>query len=541
MKNKILSILLCLSMLLSLLTLVSCFGQKDENIVILYENDVHCEVDGYSKLAAMKAELQSSYDHVGVVSSGDFVQGGTLAAVSKGEYIVNLMNKVGYDAIALGNHEFNYQLEHLAMLNNLSSTEFLSCNFSKVGEDRSYFDPYTIVSYGDVQIAYIGITTPETVTSANPAQFKNEAGEFIYTFNEAEMYRLVQANIDEAKAAGADYVIALSHIGYSEKGDFKDVTDIIRNTDGFDVVLDAHTHTVIEGLAVKDKSGDDVILSSTGTKFEYIGKLTITEEGLDTELVPTATYEKSDAGVNAYLAEIKESYAELGNRVIGESTVTLKTHDGENRLVRNSETALGNLCSDAFRVMMGADIAFVNGGGLRAPIAEGEITFNDIFSVFPYSNQVVTVEITGQMLLDMLEMGMMRYPEESGPFPNMSGVIFSVNSSIPSSVEVDANGFFLGVNGDYRVYGVKVLDKESGEYRDLVLDKAYVLAGSDYHLLSYGDGMAMFKTAKCIDAEGTLDIELLEGFITQHLGGVIGEEYVQPQGRITFTEGYTNE
>ena len=252
----------------------------------------------------------------------------------------------------------------------------------------------------------------------------------------------------------------------------------------------------------------------------------------------TATYEKTDATVDAYLAEINESYAELGNRVIGQSTVTLNTHDGDTRLVRNSETALGNLCSDALRVMTGADVSFVNGGGLRAPIEAGEVTFNDIFSVFPYNNQVVTVEITGQMLLDMLEMGVMNYPEENGSFPSMSGVTFSLNTAIPTSVKTDENGFFTSVDGDYRVYGVKVLDKESGEYRDLDLNKKYVLAGFNYHLLSQGDGMAMFKDANPTQAEGTLDIELLENYIVDHLGGTIGEEYAQPQGRITFTEGY---
>ena len=388
-----------------------------------------------------------------------------------------------------------------------------------------------------MEIAYIGITTPATISSSNPAQFKNEDGEIIYTFNEAQMYSLVQANIDAAEAAGADYVIALSHIGYSEAGDWSDITDIIENTDGFDVVLDAHTHSVIEEMTVKDKSGDDVLLSSTGTKFEYIGKLTITEEGLNTELVETATYEKTDATVDAYLAEINESYAELGNRVIGQSTVTLNTHEGDTRLVRNSETALGNLCSDALRVMTGADVSFVNGGGLRAPIEAGEVTFNDIFSVFPYNNQVVTVKIKGQVLLDMLEMGVMQYPAEDGSFPSMSGVTFSVNTAMPSSVKTDENGFFTGVDGDYRVHNVKVLDKDSGEYYDLELDKEYVLAGFNYHLISYGSGMAMFKDAKLIDAEGTLDIELLENYIVDYLGGTIGKEYAQPQGRITFTDG----
>ena len=141
--------------------------------------------------------------------------------------------------------------------------------------------------------------------------------------------------------------------------------------------------------------------------------------------------------------------------------------------------------------MTGADVSFVNGGGLRAPIEAGDVTFNDIFSVFPYNNQVVTVEITGQMLLDMLEMGVMNYPEENGSFPSMSGATFSLNTRVPTSVKTDENGFFTGVDGEYRVYGVKVLDKESGEYRDLDLNKKYVLAGFNYHLLSQGDGMAM--------------------------------------------------
>ena len=109
--------------------------------------------------------------------------------------------------------------------------------------------------------------------------------------------------------------------------------------------------------------------------------------------------------------------------------------------------------------------------------------------------------------------------------------------AILTSVKTDENGFFTGVDGEYRVYGVKVLDKESGEYRDLDLNKKYVLAGFNYHLLSQGDGMAMFKDAKPTQAEGTLDIELLENYIVDHLGGTIGEEYAEPQGRITFTEG----
>ncbi len=540
MKKRLLSCIVCICMVLCSLNAV-VFAKDSETIVILYENDVHCAVEGYSKLAAMKNELKSEYEYVGVVSSGDFVQGGTLGAVSKGEYIVELMNLVGYDAIAPGNHEFDYTISRLTELYELSETKYISCNFAKIGEEKTYFEPYTIVSYGDVDIAYIGIITPETITSARPSQFGNENGEIIYTFNESRLYELVQESIDEATEDGADYVIALSHIGYDESGELNDVTDVIENTDGLDVVLDAHSHSVIEEKIVKDKSGDDVLLSSTGTGFENIGKLTIANGEFDTELVKTETYTKTDADVDAYIAEINESYAELGNRKIGESKVELITHNEEGtRLVRTAETNLGNLCSDALFFVTNADVSYVNGGGLRAPIKSGDMTFNDIYSVFPFNNRIVTAEITGQVLLDMLEMSMISYPQEDGAFPHMSGITFSVNKSIPSSIKVDENGFFTKVDGDYRVYDVKVLDKESGNYKALELDKKYILAAADYYILNFGSGMSMFKDAKVVESEGMLDVEVLERYITDNLNGVIGEEYKDVVNRITFTDGYEN-
>ena len=539
--KRIITFSLVLCMALSVFTGV-VYAADTDTVVILYENDVHCAVEGYSKLAAMKKELSETYTNVGVVSVGDFVQGGTLGAVSKGEYIVNLMNKVGYDAIALGNHEFDYQLPRLNELNAMSNTKFISCNFQKIGEDKSYFEPYTIVSYGNVDVAYIAITTPETINSSSPAQFKNDKGELIYTFNESKLYDIVQTNINAAETAGADYVIALSHIGYDESGNLADITDVIENTDGFDVVLDAHSHSVIEEKVIKDKSGDDVLLTSTGTKFEYIGKLTIKNGAFDTELVEVESYTKTDPVVDAYITEINENYAQLGNRKIGESKVEFITHDKDgNRLVRNAETNLGNFCSDALRVMTGADMSFVNGGGLRAPMESGDITFNDIFSVFPFNNQIVTAEISGQILIDFLEMAVMNYPEEDGSFPHMSGVTFSVNKSIPTSVKVDENGFFEKVDGAYRVYNVKVLDKTSGEYKALDPNGKYILAGFNYFILDFGGGMTMFKDAKILDAEGTLDVELLENYIVEHLGGVIGEEYAEVKPNISFTDGVITE
>lgn len=138
-------------------------------------------------------------------------------------------------------------------------------------------------------------------------------------------------------------------------------------------------------------------------------------------------------------------------------------------------------------------------------------------------------------------MAVMNYPEEDGSFPHMSGVTFSVNKSIPTSVKVDANGFFEKVDGAYRVYNVKVLDKTSGEYKALDPNGKYILAGFNYFILDFGGGMTMFKDAKILDAEGTLDVELLENYIVEHLGGVIGEEYAEVKPNISFTDGVITE
>ena len=535
--NKIIIFILVLCMALSVFTGV-VYAKGNDTIVILYENDVHCAMEGYSKLAAMKNELMESYKHVGVVSVGDYIQGSSLGTVSKGEYIIDLMNLVGYDAVTLGNHEFDYKLPRLNELASMMNTKPISCNFQRKGDDKSYFEPYSIVSYGDVDIAYIGITTPSTLSSSSPAQFKDEGGNYIYTFNVETLYDVVQANIDTAKAQGADYIIALSHIGYEEDEQYKDIVDLIENTDGFDVVLDGHSHSVIENMKLTDEGGNEVVLTSTGTKFEHIGKLTISNGSVATELVKTADYAKTDLEVDARLQQINDEYSVLGERKVAVSEAQLITHDKDgNRLVRIKETNLGDLCADAFREVMGADIGYANGGGLRAPIAKGDVTFNDILSVFPFNNQVVLAEVKGQDIKDFLELAVKYWPTESGAFPHLSGITFSVNTTIESAAQVDENGVFTGTEGQYRVYNIKVLNNQSGEYEPIDLNKTYSIASDSYHLLECGDGMSMFENAKILQNDGMLDVELLEKYITENLGGVIGEAYAEVKTNITFTEG----
>ena len=540
MKNKVIATILSLIIVISTLPL-SVSAINNDDIVILYENDVHCTVEGYSKLSAMKKELQETHSYVGVVSGGDFIQGNSLGVISKGEYIVNLMNLVGYDAVTLGNHEFDYKLDRLNVLVDMMDTKPVCCNFQKTGEDTTCYEPYSIVSYGDVDIAYIGITTPSTISSSAPTQFKDENGNYIYTFHSTDLYDVVQKNIESAQAEGADYIIALSHVGYAEDelyGELEDVESLIRNTSGFDVVLDAHSHSVIESRTITDKNGNEVLLSSTGTKFEYIGKLTISEENFETELIKTENYKSTDPVVDAYIDEIYAEYSMLGERKVAFSEVDLITKDKDgNRLVRNNETNLGDLCAEAFRNAADADIGYINGGSLRADIPAGDVTFNNLLNVLPFNNTIVLAEISGQTIKDMIEMTMMYYPGEGGAFPHLSGLTFSFNTSIPSSVVLDEYEDFAGVTGQYKVYNIKVYNKDNGTYEPLELDKTYTIAASNYYLLEYGSGLKMLENTKVIQKDGMLDVEALELYIDDKLGGTVGQDYAEAKSNITFTDG----
>ena len=538
MKKKICIGFVVLAMLLSSLGLVTSAADTQE-IVILFESDVHCSVDGYAKIAALKDEISDDAEYVGVVTSGDFVQGGSLGIVSKGEYIINIMNLIGYDAVGLGNHEFDYKTERLHELVNKLDSAVVCSNYKKIGEEKSVFNPYIIVPYGDTEVAYIGIITPDTLTSSSPAQFKNEEGQYTYSFCADTLYENTQKSIDAAKKEGADYIIALAHLGTEYVFEQWSTQTLIQNTTGLDVVLDGHSHSVVEGMVVNDKAGNDVIVASTGTGFANIGKLTLSDGAIKTELVPTQTYEKTDEEITKYIATINEEYAKLGERKIGVSEVSLTTLDEQgNRIIRNAETNLGDFCADAYREITGADIGFINGGGIRNDIDTGDITFNEILGVFPFANKTCISEVTGQQIVDMLEYGLVFYPEENGSFQHVSGIKFDFDPQIKHSVMLDENQEFVSVEGARRVSDVEVLNQETGAYEPIVLDKKYTLASHSYLLMEYGGGATMFKGAKLLSDTGILDVELLESYITENLNGVIGGEYAQSQNRINILDEY---
>lgn len=525
------------------LFLVACNEENPDNrtpdlptkpIVILYENDVHCAVDGYPLLVSVRKECQSATDYVSTVSCGDFASGGLVGAISKGEQIVKIMNHVGYDAVVLGNHEFDYGVPQMFYITDSLNAPVLCANLKNIQTDEFPYPAYHIVSYGDVDIAYIGFTT---TTSGTVTSLSDEQGNPLYSLMREDFYANAQYFIDEARENGADYIIALAHLGDSQKGIHPNSTGLIANTTGLDAVIDGHDHHVIEEQFINDKEGKPVLLTSSGTNFQYVGKLTIdTNGGIHSALVSTSNGGITPDNETAlFVNRVKEEAEELGDFVIGHSEVDLTINDENGkRIVRKQETNIGDFCADAFRAFTGADIALVNGGGIRTNIEKGEIVFNDLYNVMPFGDMIATGTLTGQQLLDVLEFAVSQLPNEAGVFMQVSGLRFKVNPEIPSPVVMDAETEMFShiKKGERRVSEVEILDKESGEYKDVELSRRYTMATLDYLILELG-GSGIFKGVEPDPTYWGAEIEILRSYLENSLGGTIGSEYSKPQGRIT--------
>lgn len=500
------------------------------SLVVLFDNDVHCAVDGYARMAGLRDSLRQAKRDVLVVSCGDFVSGSPLGAVSKGEYIVRIMNAAAYDYVALGNHECDYRIPQLLRLDSLLDARLLCCNFKETGASGTVFTPSVLCRRGREKVAFIGVTTPSAMTSSTPTYFMDSLGNYRYTFCGSTLFGTVQRQVDSLRRAGADRIVLLSHLGDADE----DVTsvELIAHTRGIDVLLDGHAHHVIPTRYVEDAEGHRVLLASTGSAFRNIGKLEISRRGMQVELLPMEKIQCVDRAVADTVARIREAYRALGERPVGRSECVLRMQSPEGtRWARDRECNLGDFCADAFRTCLQADVAWCNGGSLRKDLKSGPLTFNDIYAVFPFGNAVCLAEVTGQDLLDALEMASRSLPDECGGFAQVSGMQYEIDTHVVSSVRLDADGIFIGVDGPRRVRNVKILDRETGTYLLLRPEARYTLAATRYVLLDKGDGMR-FPSLRMLEDNVATDVEVLERYLTETLQGVIGNRYALPQGNI---------
>ena len=507
----------------------------DHPIVIVFENDVHCAVDGYAKLVALREQQRDMTPYVTTVSCGDFVQGDVVGSLSKGENIVAIMNEVGYDVVTLGNHEFDFGIPQLLKLKDSLDASVVSTNFCDFRTGRFVFQPYRIIRYGEVDIAFLGFTTTTTSTLVASRTFLDEDGQIAYGFSRPTFYEKAQYQIDQARKDGADYVVVLSHLGDSDRGEHPSSVSLIARTTGIDAVLDGHDHCVLPDSLVKNLKGEPVLLASTGLKFQNIGLLTLSTEGKFTSrLVPSAEVEASEE-TQAFVEAVKEKTLKEGERVIGMNEQLLSPNDAlGNRLVRHRETNIGNFCADAFREVLNVDVALINGGGIRADLPQGKITYNHLLSVFPFNNKACTATMTGQQLVDALEFSVSSLPLEDGSFMQASGVKFVVDTSVPTPIKIDEHHLFAGVGeGKRRVSQVQIWDKASRQYLPIDLNRTYTLASCDYQIKNLGCA-GIFRYATLLEDHLPQDVEVLATYIRQVLGGQIGRTYQSTEGRITI-------
>ena len=557
MTKKFLSLLLALLMVCSLVSGMAFADdeaaavERSADIVILFTSDVHCGIDqgfGYAGLSEIYDHLVAQGNKVILVDDGDNIQGEPIGTMTKGEALVDLMNKVGYSVAIPGNHEFDYGMEQFLSLAKQAKFSYVSCNFNHEGE--LVFDPYVIRELDGMKVAFVGVTTPKTLTSSTPRYFQDENGEFVYGFFQDEtgegVYNAVQSAVDDARAEGADYVVVLGHMGNEEECHPWTYSDVISNVSGIDVFLDGHSHDT-DQVVMKDKDGKEVIRAACGTKLSCIGWCRIDTEGkITTGLYTWNNNESAPAllGIaNKTSALVDKATSALEKKlkeVVASSEVLLTINDPEEvdangkpiRMVRRAETNLGDLCADAYRIQSGADIAFVNGGGIRVSINAGKITLNDILKVHPFGNAMCVIEVTGQQILDALEWGARAVPGENGGFLQVSGLSYEIHSYIESPCKSDENSMFAGIEGERRVQNVLV------DGKPIDPEATYTLASHDYMLLNNGDGYTMFDGAPLLQDRVKLDNQVLIDYITETLEGVIGEKYedLTGEGRIVIVE-----
>lgn len=541
MKQKIAALLLSAFLIFSF---ASCAkgGAADSitptsDIVLLYTNDVHCGVNegmGYAGVAALKKEYEASGSHVLLIDAGDAVQGAPMGTISKGSYIVDIMNSAGYDFAVPGNHEFDYGMDTFKGLVQKAEYTYSSCNFTDLATKEAVLPPYEIIDFYGVKIALVGVTTPATITSSTPAYFQDSSGNFIYGFNQDDsgeaLYTVVQTNVDKARAEGAGYVVLVGHLGISESTSPWMSTEVVANTTGIDAVIDGHSHSTEACIRMKNKNGDWVLISQTGSKLTNVGMLLISKNGnVSTGFVSSA---QQDLQVKSLIENIEKQYEGELAKQIGTSETLLTINDPKTgvRLIRNAETNMGDFCADAYRNVTGADISIVNGGGIRTDMPKGIVTYGDVLNVHPFGNQLCVVEATGQEILDALEHGARVAPSESGAFLQVSGLSYTIDTSVASTVKQDENGMFTGVEGERRVKDVIVGTKP--------IDPAatYTLASHDYLLKNGGDGFTMFSDNKFVIEDFMLDNQALMTYVNEALGGVIPASYESPygDGRITL-------
>lgn len=501
------------------LSLTMVFVQADEvtavqttetnsvKITVVHTNDTHARVKegdgmGFAKIASLIHRIKQENPNTLILDAGDTFHGQTIATLNQGESIAQIMNIIGYTAMAPGNHDFNYGFERLVELDGLTDFPILAANIKKA-DGTDLFTPYIISEVGGLKVGIFGLATPETTYKTHPDNVKG----IVFTDPVKAASEMTALLKDET-----DILICIAHLGM-DAASVDTSIKVAEAVEGIDLIIDGHSHTVLE----QGQMVGNTLIASTGEYDKNLGtvEITVTEgkvSDITAKLITTdeAADATPDEAIVKATEEIEAKQAEILSEVVGRTEVDLQ---GARELVRKGETNLGNLIADAMVSLTGADCALTNGGGIRASIPAGDITKGNVIEVLPFGNYIVTKKVSGADIKAALELGTSAYPELLGGFPHVSGITYVIDTSRPAGDRVT----------DINVKG-KALD----------LNALYTLATNDF-MAAGGDNFTMFADDAIENEYGSLD----EAVITYiQAKGTIAPKV---EGRITVVDGTVKE
>ena len=520
----------------------NCFLGDKSAVTILYTNDVHTYIDNkspkltYQGIAALKKSYEDAGQNVLLVDAGDHIQGTAYGSMDDGATIIKLMNEAGYDLATPGNHEFDYGMDRAKAVMKEADFPYISCNWMDlhVGLPVPVLSDIKMFTIGGARIAFVGVTTPESITKSTPAYFMDKKqSRYVYDILGGEdgqkLYKAVQKSINKAKLLGATYIIGLGHLGVDPSSSPWTSEEVIAHTTGFDAFIDGHSHTVMENKQVADASGKAVTLTQTGSYLKNVGKMTIGADGsITTELLPT--YDGIDASVAATASEWISAVDDmLGEEIaVGDFNFYVTDPATGKRLIRSGETNLGDFVADGIYTYFNeiedlhCDIAIMNGGGIRADVDAGPWSFKTCKTVSPFGNVACLMSVTGQQIQDALEFGA-RFAgaegKENGGFLHVAGAKYEIHAMMPNTVQTDDKNVWIGSATTPRVSNVEIYDKSTGTYKPLDVNATYALAGMNYTLRNLGDGFAMFDGATLIKDYVSEDYLVMSSYAAM-FGGV---------------------
>lgn len=442
--------------------------EKVTKITLLHTNDSHSRVFegqydgmGFAKLSTLVKQQEEKNANTLLLDAGDTFHGQTFATLTRGESIAKVLNEVGYDGLAAGNHDFNYGYKRLLELAEMVEFPVLSANVVYEATGELVLPPYMIKEVDGIKLGIFGLSTPETHYKTHP---KNVEG-LKFTDPVAAANKMVA----ELNEKGVDAVIALTHLGTDESSTDTSIK-VATGAPGIDLIIDGHSHTV-ENVGV---SGTKIV--SAGEYLKNLGVVELEFKGKELASMNASLITKEDAAsivpdadVQAVVETIETAQDAILAEVVGTTTVKL---DGERDQVRKAESNLGNLITDAMLDATGADFALTNGGGIRASIDAGEITKGEIITVLPFGNYIQTKDITGKDIKAALENGASGYPANHGAFAQVAGLTYKIDETKPAGE---------------RVHSITIQGKP------IHLNETYTMATNDF-LAAGGDNYNMFKS-----------------------------------------------